>query len=79
MLRSEIGHLLNFNKKKSCFSIYVRLYNKETLLNQSVMKDVPKTIKEPDRLERKVQRLQKQISLMYWIGWAGGYNTSNKK
>ncbi len=43
------------------------------------MNDVPINIKEPSTLEKKVQRLQKQISLMYWIGWAGGYNSTDKK
>lgn len=43
------------------------------------MKDVPITVKEPATLEKKVQRLQKQISSMYWVGWAGGYNAPKKK
>lgn len=63
----------------SFFLKVVRLYNKETLLNQSIMKEMQSTFKEHDVLEKKIQRLQRQISSRYWFGWAGNSPSSEKK
>jgi len=43
------------------------------------MKDVQITLKDVELVEKKNNRLQKRISLRYWIGWGGSYSPSKKK
>jgi len=42
------------------------------------MQEMESTFKEHDVLERKIQRLQKQISSRYWFGWGGNYLSNEK-
>lgn len=43
------------------------------------MKELKSSNKEHDVLEKKIQRLHKQISSRYWFGWGGNYMNSQKK
>jgi len=43
------------------------------------MKEVESTFKKHDVLEKKIQRLQKQISSRYWFGWAGNSLSDQNK
>ena len=43
------------------------------------MKEEQATVKDYDVLEKKMQRLQKQISSRYWFGWGGNYLSNGKK
>jgi len=43
------------------------------------MKKVQSTFKEHDVLEKKIQRLERQISSRYWFGWADNSPSNQKK
>lgn len=55
------------------------VYKEKRVLKSSIMKDNQSKVSKEAVLDSKALRIQKQISLLNWIGWSGGYGKRSKK
>lgn len=55
------------------------VFKEKSTLKSSIMKDNPSKLSKEAVLETKTLRIQKQISLLNWIGWSGSYSRKSKK